>query len=409
MMTLLPFLVASALSGVPSLVGRSAAPVACPQVTAPSRDQTTVPVEIWNNHVYVKVCIAGRVLDFILDTGAGATSLDLNTAKELGVGLGRTFSVGGAGPSRVSGAQVTLATVTLAGASIAQSVATAIDLSGLPTREGHRIEGILGDDFIVRHVLAIDYGRSELRIYDARSFRYDGPGVSVPIALINLFPHVDAELKLADGATLRARCVIDVGSGGALSLTKPFVDGNRMRARVGPTIRRTGGGGVGGSTTSDIGRIEVLSIGGVELHRPIVNLFGDSAGALSRNGSWEGNIGGAVLRRFTVFLDYPRKRMIFEANDRKDEPFEADMAGLGLGMNDSLTTIIVENVAADSPAGEAGVHAGDVIESVDGRPGNQRVLGDLRDRLRRPDERIDLVIRRGDETRHVEFVTRRLV
>jgi hypothetical protein len=384
--------------------------VACPAVgVQPSSEPTTIPIEVWSNHIYVKVCLSGRELEFILDTGAGVTSLDLNTAKQLGVGLGQTFTVGGAGPGRVAGARVDVATVTLAGTSIAQNVATAIDLSSIPSREAHRMDGILGDDFIGRHVLALDYARSELRIYDRDAFSYGGSGVSVPVTLVNLFPHIDAELRLPDGTTLRAHCVVDVGSGGTLALTKPFVDDNKLRARIGPTIRRTGGGGVGGSAASDIGRVASMSIGGVELARPIVMLFGDSAGTLSRSASWEGNIGGAILRRFTVFLDYQRKRMIFEPNATKNDAFETDMSGLGLGMNDSLTTIVVMTVAPNTPGAEAGVAPGDVIVSVDGRPGTQRVLGDLRDRLRRPDERATLIIRRGGENKRVEIVTRRAI
>ncbi|HYM24181.1 MAG TPA: retropepsin-like aspartic protease, partial [Vicinamibacterales bacterium] len=252
--------------------------VACPAAPAVQTpaEPTTIPIEVWSNHIYVKVCVSDHELEFILDTGAGATSLDLNPAKQLGVGLGQTFSVGGAGPGRVSGARVNVATVTLAGTSIAQSVATAIDLSSLPAREGHRMDGILGDDFIGRHVLALDYARSELRVYDRDAFSYNGPGVSVPVTLINLFPHIDADLRLADGTTLHAHCVVDVGSGGSLALTKAFVDENRLRERVSPTIRRTGGGGVGGSTASDIGRLASISIGGIELAHPLVNLFGDS-------------------------------------------------------------------------------------------------------------------------------------
>jgi hypothetical protein len=258
-------------------------------------------------------------------------------------------------------------------------------------------------------VVAIDYARHELRLYDRDTFRYDGPGASVPLTLINAFPHIDADVKLADGQTVRGRMVIDVGSNASLSLTKAFVDDHRLRERVGPTIRRTGGGGVGGSTTSDIGRVAALTIGGVELSRPIVGLFGDSAGVMSRSSSWEANIGGAILRRFTLYLDYHARRMIFEPNATVHDPFEADMSGAVFRLDDSLTTIIADVVAPDSPAAEAGLVRGDVIVSVDGVPGSQRLLGELRERLRRPGERVALVVRRSGEEKRIEVVTRRLI
>lgn len=412
---MLTLLTSGALSLAPALRPRPMAFVERPLVaacaTAPAQAAlpATIPVDLWGNHIFLKACVEGHELDFILDTGAGNTSLDLNTAKQLGVKLGPGFSVGGAGPSRVAGARVDDASVVVEGSSIAQPVVSAIDLSRLPRLEGHRIDGILGYDFISRYVVAIDYARHELRIYDRPAFQYDGPGVSVPITLINRFPHIDADVNLADGATIRGRMVIDVGSNGSLSLTKAFVDKNRLRQRVGATIRRTGGGGVGGATTSDIGRVASLTIGGIELSRPLVNLFGDSAGSLSVSSSWEGNIGGAILRRFTLFLDYQGKRMIFEPNATLHDAFEADMSGMLLRLNDSLTTIVVETVAQGSPASEAGVRPGDELVSADGVPGSQKLLGELRDRLRKPGERIALVVRRGGEERRIELVTRRMV
>ena len=408
MIALIPALAISAASAA-----FTAAPLeraSCPAADVkPATSPTTIPVEIWSNHVYVKVCFSGQELVFILDTGAGSTSLDLNTAKRLGVGLGQTFTVGGAGPGRVAGARVNVATITLEGTAIAQNVASAIDLSSIPPREGHRMDGILGDDFIGSHVIAIDYAKSELRVFDRDSFDYRGPGTSVPLTMLNLFPHIDAEIHLADGTSLKARCVIDVGSAGSSSLTKDFVERHHLRERVTPTVRRTGGGGAGGTTTSDVGRVASLSIGGVDLARPIVNLFGDSAGALTRSPTYEGNIGGAILRRLTLFIDYRGKRMIFEPNALKDDAFEIDMSGLGLGMNDSLTRIVVLTVAPNTPAAEAGIAPNDEIVSIDGNEASQHALGELRDRLRRPDQRIALVVRHAGEERHIELVTRRLI
>ena len=362
----------------------------------------TIPIDVWNNHAYVKICIAGRELDFILDTGAGNTAIDLNTARLLDLSLDHSLAVGGAGAGTVSGARVRGASVTLAGTSITQPVALAIDLARLPPREGHRMDGILGDDFIERYVVAIDYVRHELRLYDRDSFRYDGPGVSMPLTLVNRFPHIDAAVKLADGETVTGRFVIDVGSSAALSLTKPFVDEHRLRERVGPTVRRSSSGGIGGMTTTEFGRLPSLSIGNADLSRPIVQLYGDSAGVFSRRGSWVGNIGGQILRRFTVLLDYKGKRMIFEPNAAFSEPFEADMSGAALVMDDSLKTIIVDRVEPDSPASEAGLMRGDVVVSVDSAPAGQRELGELRERrFRRPGERVVLMVRRGGETRRI--------
>src|SRR3954468_17191460 len=244
--------------------------VACTSpALATSGQPATIPIDVFSNHVYVKVCAGDRPLDFILDTGAGATFLDLHTAERLGIKLGGGFTAHGAGAGTIAGAQLDRTNVRLAGSSLIQPVPSALDLSGLPPREGHCMDGILGYDFIKRFVVAIDYAKQELRLYDARSFRYDGSGTSIPVTFSQNHPHVEAEVRLADGATVKGRMVVDVGASSSLSLTQPFVDANHLRDRVGPTVRRRAGGGVGGTVTADLGRVASLEIGGIELSRPV--------------------------------------------------------------------------------------------------------------------------------------------
>jgi hypothetical protein len=403
----LAFIVAAVPNAPAQLVASSVCqtrPTATPN-SAPA----VVPIDVSNNHVFVEVCAAGRALEFILDTGAGGSFFDLTVARQLGLPLGASFSVRGVGAGTLQGAQVKKGFVTLAGTGIDQPVTSAIDFSTLPPREGHRIDGILGYDFIDRFVVAIDYAKQELRLYDRDDFHYQGPGTSLPVTLIGNHPHVDAEVRLEDGTIIKGRMVVDVGAAASLSLTKPWVDEHHLRNRIGPTVHRRGGGGVGGETEFEVGRVAALRLGNVELSRPITALYGDSAGVFSERGSYVGNIGGEILRRFTVFLDYQDKRMILEPGPGIGEPFEADMSGTNLVMNDSLTAIIVAHVAPSSPASDAGLVPGDTIVSVDDEPASPLVFRRLRMRFRREGERIVLTIRRGGETKALTLVTRRLV
>lgn len=399
---------ASAILAAP-LAGQTPDSIVCATPSATTGQPATIPIDVYSNHVYVKVCAGDRPLDFILDTGAGATFLDLHTAERFGMKLGSSFLGRGAGAGTIAGAQLDGANVRLAGSSLVQHVPSALDLSRLPPREGHRMDGILGYDFIKRFVVAIDYVKQELRLYDAGSFTYEGPGTSIPVTFSGNHPHVDAEVRLADGATIKGRMVVDVGAAGSLSLTKPFADENHLRDRVGPTIHRRAGGGVGGAVTADMGRVASLNLGSLEIARPVTSLAGDSAGVMSGNSEWIGNIGGDILRRFTVYLDYPHKRMILEPHAGTSEPFEADMSGLGLIMNDSLTTAAVDYVVPGMAATDAGLAVGDTLVSIDGQPANAAAVRELRKRFRRDGERIVLTVRRGGEARTVTLVMRRMV
>lgn len=61
----------------------------------------------------------------------------------------------------------------------------------------------------------------------------------------------------------------------------------------------------------------------------VVALFGDSAGVLSSNSLWDGDIGADILRRYVVFFDYRANRMIRGPHAGTSEPFEADIFDQG--------------------------------------------------------------------------------
>jgi hypothetical protein len=388
---------------IPERAACAASPT--PVATQPA----TIPIDVYNNHVYIKVCVGDQPLEFVLDTGASMNFFDLHTAERLGIKTGEGFTGTGAGAGSVAGARLEGASVRIAGTSLTQSVSGALDFSRLPPRSGHRMDGMLGYEFIRRFVVAIDYVKQELRLYDARTFRYEGPATSIPLIFIENQPHVMAEVRLADGASIKGRMVLDVGSGGALALTKPFADENHLRDRIGPTIHRQTGAGIGGPITSDVGRVEALKVGAVEVARPVTSLAGASAGNFSGNDAWIGNIGGDILRRFTVFLDYANKRMILEPHAGTREPFEGDMSGFALLMNDSLSRAWVDYVVPGSAASDAGLAVGDTLVSIDGKPATGAAIREVRKRFRRDGERIVLTVRRAGMTRTVTLVLRRLV
>lgn len=190
---------AAALAAPPAAAQRSA----CTTATAPTTFPVTIPIEVWSNHIYVKVCANGQPRDFILDTGARATYIDMNHARAAGVKLGRSLTATGAGSGRIAGANIDGQSLTLAETSIAQPIAAALDFSALPPREGHRMDGILGYDFIARNVLAIDYAKRELRLYDRKSFTYSGPGTTLAISFFQMHPHVNAAVTLATARRFR--------------------------------------------------------------------------------------------------------------------------------------------------------------------------------------------------------------
>ena len=394
-----------------SLLAAASPAPACstPTAAATASYPIHVPIEVVSNHVYVKVCVGERELEFLLDTGAGQSFFDMGVARAAGLPLGAHFTARGAGAGTIDGAGVQNGSVALEATRVSVPVTAALDLSGLPPREGHRIDGVLGHNFVAQYVVTIDYVKQELRLLDPDRFEYSGTGVSLPVTFAANHPVIAASLRLANGDTVGGRFVVDVGASGALSLTGLFVEQNALRSRVHPLVRRIGGGGVGGMATSDIGRLAALRLGGIEVRDVVTNLYGDSAGVMSGNADWIGNIGGDVLRRFTVFLDYRHSRIILEPHAGTSEAFEADMSGAGFTLADTPGRLVVADVARQSPASESGLAVGDTIVAINGVVPGEHILPELRQRLHHEGESVELTIVRGGKTTIVRFRTRRLI
>ncbi|HVT41049.1 MAG TPA: aspartyl protease family protein [Gemmatimonadaceae bacterium] len=368
-----------------------------------------IPIAVLNNHVFVRVCHGSDTLQFILDTGSGSSLFDLATARRLGVGLGAPIQAQGAGAGSANGALVYGDSVVVPEAGVAVPINAAIPLTAISTAEGRPITGVLGYNFIARFVLAIDYERRELRLYNRDTFQYDGPGMTVPIRLKHNQPQVNADIGLADGGLVHGKFVVDVGSSLALSLTKPLVDVNHLRTRVGHTVMGPGGRGVGGSASAELGRVETLRFGSYVLREPVSHLYGDFAGVFSTGAFWDGDIGGDILRRFTVIFDYGRERMILEPNDSLRAPFETDMSGVRLATDSTFARVVVTNVQPGTPAAEAGLAVADIVTFIDGNAMTAAALPALRSRLRRDHEAVELTVSRHGLDTVIRLKTRRLI
>jgi hypothetical protein len=390
-----------------ALLAACASPAATP-TPAPRSGEVVVPIHVVNNHVHLTMSSGGKNLSLIYDTGAGMTLLDIPVAESLGFKLGSKVNVGGAGNNPVRAFALSGGTLTLPqDSSITVKPVIALGMA-LSAFEGIAVNGILGADFTRQRVLQIDYA-NERMILRPRSFRYSGSGFHIPLTFKEGKPHTVGQIVLADGATLPADCHIDVGASLALALTKPFVDKNRLRERVGPTITRRNGRGVGGSSTATLGRVAALRLGGAEVQSPIVALYGDSAGVLSTDASFQCNVGGEVLRRFMVYLDYGRSEMILEPTATLHEPFEADMGGAAFQADTAGGGFRVLELMTRGPAELSGLREGDVVIAIDGRPALEYGSEALRRRLRRPGGEVEFRVRRGREEQVIRVPVRRLI
>jgi Aspartyl protease len=280
----------------------------------------TTTIEITNNHVYVPVRAGARDFWFLLDTGAGVSLLNERVATALKIPLGARFPVRGAGDGELSGAMLSRPLLIQPGGHdpLAIEVTAMMPLAHLEPHEGRAIDGILGYDFLMRHVVRIDYPAKRLSLYRANDFTYDGDGTVVPLTIRNGHPHVAGSLRLSDETVVDGDFVIDIGSSLPLTITGRFAETHRLRTMLEQSFRAAAGRGIGAPTSITVGRIRALHLGDLTISQAVVGVFGEGAGVMSSGEFFDGNIGGALLREFVLTLDYARLRLILEPS--RDSP-----------------------------------------------------------------------------------------
>lgn len=177
---------------------------------------------------------------------------------------------------------------------------TVADLSNVARGMGQRLDGILGDDFLARYVVELDYRRQRvfLRAPDAAP---PPPADAVRMRLART-PFILA--RVADGPRLaQAEFQIDTGSNTAVEFWRPFA-----RAAFPGVAGYAGlGMGVAGETVTRKTRIDLLEVAGRKIVGPEVNLadeiIPDDAGP-----GYGGVIGGPAWSGLAVTLDFPRGR-----------------------------------------------------------------------------------------------------
>ncbi|HKO98967.1 MAG TPA: aspartyl protease family protein [Pyrinomonadaceae bacterium] len=405
---LLAFLL-STVSAVPLIYSAQTASVATPP--AVQTKPITIPFELANRHIMLKVQINNaHQLSFVLDTGDKYAIIDLDRASELGLQLGSTVRMQGAGSETPTGAFVRDASFSIPGLDgFSQPLNLALPIKRLAARLGQDFDGIIGHDFIKNFVVEIDYQARHLKLHDKKSFSYAGPGESVPIK-INYAGHpiIDAEVTPVGGEPIKGKFVVDIGSGLALALHSPTVRARNLPGPNTKTIKSLGLTGAGGAVGGQLGRVAELKVGSFRLKNPITFFSEDTAGAFA-NSELVGNIGAQAMNRFRVFLDYERERIILEPSSMFEKSYDRAFTGLSINAEGKdYRTFRVTDVLENSPASEIRLQKDDVIFEIDGRPASGFTLSKLNELFERPVS-YELTVKRGDQTVKVRLTPRMMV
>ena len=383
---------------------------ASPALHAPP-EEVKIPFTLENRTIFLQVQAGGsRAYWFVLDTGEKYAVIDLAVAKTLGLKLGAPVDIGGGGKKAVMGNMLSDSAFSLVGLkSFSQPLFLALPLDDLAKASGHEFAGILGTDFISEFVVEIDYLSKTITLHDKMTYQYHGKGQSFPVTFNAAgWPEIQAAAIDGDRPAMEGKFVLDIGSGGALILNRPFVESEHFLRPDRPTVPWLEGQGLGGGIDASVGRITGLQIGGFLIKHP-VTVFSRTANGPFASTESQGNIGAMILEKFKAILDYKNNRVILEANARFDEPTDYNRSGLILvSVGENYQTFRINAVADDSPASEAGLRVGDTLIAIDGQQVSGLSLSELRFKLQRA-KACELLVERNGARLKISLKLRDLI
>jgi hypothetical protein len=302
----------------------------------------------------------GAPLTFLIDTGFDVSILDTDTAARLGVAVAPAERVAQPGGevemSKVPELAFGFGRLTLRTAS-AKTLGIGTATTALL---GRRIDGIIGHDILAQAVFTLDYPHKTLTVEAADEHRPPAAGRPIPVEVVGAEPFVEATLVLHGGREVKGRFKVDTGSLDVAGLNKNFATERGVLAAAERTVSLAGVG-AGGETEGVLLRVDELGLGGFRFRRPVIGVTLDSKGFENRADA--GTLGGALLSRFAIVLDYAHRRMFLVPGAAIDQPIAEDGAGLAFVADGQR--LIVRAVIAGSAAERAGIHAGDELVTFD--------------------------------------------
>ncbi len=343
-----------------------------PPAIDPASVLARFPVARGGDGLIIPVRIGGRDRPFLVDTGSSNTVLDQADPP----GRPDHFETARTSRGSVKFPVYRAPEATVGGIALEVPFVGGLDLQQIRLISGRPIEGILGLDFLGRHVLHLDCDRGELLLLKAAPA---DAGEALPMTW------EDGEEPTVDLWLASDRKIPFLIDTGAIGTESGSVEVMEMRGLVKSGAFREVGSALNesasGTSRSRIYRGDRAWIGGFAVDRPI---FDESPGG--------SKLGLNFWSRFVTTLDFPRRRVWLRRGGSYDHPDRHPLSGLHLIQQGS--EVVVHSIDPDSPAAKAGIHPHDAVLSLGDRPAIPAELFHLRKALGEPGPASILVRRR---------------
>ncbi len=336
---------------------------------------TSIPFTLVDNHVDLPVMINGKgPFHFLFDTG-GSNLIDSGVADALGLRGSGSAAASGVGAATEQVAFATVDRLGIGDATLRHQVFAVVPVrAGFGVASGQPIDGLIGFEVLSRFVTTFDYANNRVILRMPSAPREPG-GTTIPFTFNGQHADIACAIDGIDG-----RCDIDTGSRIALSVLTPFLAAHPSVVPPDATAVGANGFGIGGVSMGRLGRT-TLTIGNYTVPGLVTDLSSQTAGDFI-DPFMAGNIGAGVWKRFTLTLDYGAQTLTLTPNASFADRETYDRSGTFLLQQNGK--IIVADARPGTPAAEAGLHPGDILTTIAGKPASDYALADVRTLFRGP-------------------------
>lgn len=404
----------------------------------------SVSFKLLNNLIVFPIEVNGSRLNFILDSGVGATLLfNLNSKDSVMLRNMTKVKLQGLGSEEPieavfsKGNVFTFGNIRGNNQSLYLILDDGFDLS---SKLGITIHGIIGYEILKDFVVDINYGTKRIKFYNPDKYKYRicKRCETIDLELYKLKPYIDVGVKLDPGSTgiIPVKLLIDSGGSDALWLFE-----NSHPAILPPKkfFDDFLGEGLSGAVHGKRSFVDALVIGKFELKRPTVSYPDPESISFARQFvERNGSIGAAVLKRFKVVFDYKNKKISFKKGSAFKEPFRYNMSGIELiyngkqlvreqnhasigltdGKANERNTVILDynykytfkpsykihNLRKGSPAYNEGLLAGDIVIKINGKFTHEMNLDEIVENFfQKENTKINLIVERNGQDYEYRF------
>lgn len=407
-------------------------------------DKVTVPFKFINNLIFIPIKVNGIELNFLLDSGVEETILfSLEEKKEISFSNVEKITLRGLGSeAAIEGLKATNNILEVQGLKSPNHLLYIVldQEFNLSSHIGIPVNGIIGYHFFKNNLIEINYEKKRITIHrdnDKNRKKIEKKFKKTPITIEKNKPYIVNGVTI-DSMEIPAKLLIDIGNSDALWL---FEKESALIKVPAKNFEDYLGKGFSGDVEGKRARILKFKMSEFEFKNPIA-AFPDSISLKSVKmvSGRVGSVGGEILRRFTIVLDYTNRILYLKKNKEFNAPFNYNKSGIEIqqqGMQWVQETVYLQtvpivisedpfktrtdknnfkykfnlkpvysiaNIRKNSPAFASGLQKGDIIISINGNPTYKYSLQQMNAFLKSEEEKwITLEIKRNNQTLKFKF------